>query len=52
MPWVVNHSKLSLSNITEENIEIVLDKSKEKVIEYCQYLCGYLERPNMNESYL
>ena len=42
LSWKVNQRKLTFSDINEENIDIVLDQAKNKVLEWSFNMCGFL----------
>ena len=48
LPWKLNQKKLTYSEINEENMEIVLDQAKNKVLEYSFALCGFLNEKKEN----
>lgn len=41
-PWKVNSVNLYPKKVTEQNWELVLEKSKEKVLEWSSNLCGFI----------
>ena len=53
LPWKLNQRKLTYSEINEENMDIVLEQAKNKVVEISLSMCGYLneERENNQEIF-
>lgn len=49
LSWKVNQRKLTFSDINSDNIDIVLDQAKNKVLEWSLNICGFLNE-NQNES--
>lgn len=51
-PWKLNQKKLTYSDIDQNNMEIVLEQAKNKVIEWCLFQCGILaDNSEMNINY-
>ena len=49
LSWKVNQRKLTFSDINIENMDIVLDQAKNKVLEWSLNMCGFLNE-NQNEN--
>lgn len=51
-PWKLNQKKLTYSDIDQNNMEIVLEQAKNKVIEWSLFQCGMLaESSEFNLNY-